>query len=330
MRLGPNARLCRCGLALLVAISLAAATSSARPRPAIAARVQNLTESQLAADLRAGASIRSVPPDLEPPLAAVRADRPRIETNGCFVRDIGVVSETCAYGDTASSTVTVLFGDSHAAAWFPALDTISKQQHWRLVVLAKAGCPAEEVNVFRGGGVYTSCAEWRSNAMQRIATLHPALVVVSSSDYPGSTPLDGVPTGFGGVWQDGTAAIFGFLRQSAGHVVYISDIPRLKESAPHCLSSHMSDVPRCTVARSASVLSPELKAAEFRLAQVEQIAAIDPTSWFCTRTTCPVIVGHILIYGDTQHMLPAWSRFLAPVLTRRLIPLMKSEGSALR
>jgi hypothetical protein len=144
---------------------------------------QNLTDSQLAVDLREGVRTQTVPSNLEPPLALVHEDRPLIQRDGCFVRDTGVVSEACAYGDTASNTVTVLFGDSHAASWFPALDTISKQKHWRLVVLAKAGCPAEEVNVIRGGGVYTTCAEWRSNAMQRIATLHPALVVVTSSDY---------------------------------------------------------------------------------------------------------------------------------------------------
>jgi SGNH domain (fused to AT3 domains) len=287
---------------------------------------QNLTDSQLAVDLREGVRTQTVPSNLEPPLALVHEDRPLIQRDGCFVRDTGVVSEACAYGDTASNTVTVLFGDSHAASWFPALDTISKQKHWRLVVLAKAGCPAEEVNVIRGGGVYTTCAEWRSNAVQRIATLHPALVVVTSSDYPGSLPLAGVPTGYGGVWQDGAAATFSFLRQSASHVVFISDIPRLRASAPHCLASHMSDVPRCAVARSASVLSPELKTAEFQLAQREHIASIDPTSWFCTRTTCPVIVGNLLIYGDSQHMLPAWSRFLAPVLARRLTSLLKAPA----
>jgi hypothetical protein len=242
------------------------------------------------------------------------------------------VSSACVYGDIASNTVVVLFGDSHAAAWFPALDAISTQRHWRLVALTKAGCPAEAVNVTRGGRLNPTCAEWRRNAMQRIAALHPALVVVTSSDYPhGSRPLAGVPTGYGGVWQDGAAATFGFLGQSANHVVFISDIPRLKQSAPVCLSSHMSDVPQCGVARSASVLSPEFKAAEFRLARREHIVSIDPTAWFCTPKTCPPIVGNLLIYGDNQHMLPAWSRFLAPVLARRLTPVMsEASGSARR
>lgn len=200
-------------------------------------------------------------------------------------------------------------------AWFPALDIVSTQQHWRLVALVKAGCPAEEVNVIRQRSLNPTCAEWRRNAMQRIATLHPALVVVTSSDYPHrARPLPGVPDGFGGAWQNGTAAIFSFLARSADHVVFISDIPRLKQSAPTCLSAHMSDVPHCTVTRSAAVLSPEFKTTELRLAHREHITVIDPTSWFCTRKTCPVIVGKYLLYADTQHMLPpgrgSWPRCL--------------------
>jgi hypothetical protein len=285
----------------------------------------NLTDSRLAADLREGARIRKVPSNLKPPLTRVREDRPLVERDGCFVGSLGVASEGCVYGDTASQTNVVLFGDSHAAAWFPAMDVISTQQHWRLVVFAKAGCPAEEVNVIRGGRLNPTCAEWRSGAMQQIAALHPALVVVSSSDYPrGARPLAGVPTGYGGVWQNGAAAIFTFLHRSASHVVFISDIPRLKESAPVCLAVHMSDARQCMVARAKSVLSPEFKAAEFRLAHLARITAVDPTPWFCTRTECPVIVGDILLYGDNQHMLPAWSRFLAPVLAPRLTSVLKA------
>lgn len=319
---------------LLIAGTLAAMTLSgpvfaAAQSPSIAPpRVgtdQDLTESQLAADLRDGARTQTVPANLDPPLALVREDLPLMETDGCFVGDTGVVSKECVYGDTESAKVVVLFGDSHAAAWFPALDMISMQKHWRLVALAKAGCPAEEVNVLRHGRLNPKCAEWRRNEMRRIARLHPALVVVTSSDYPRvSRRLAGVPSGYGGVWQDGAAATFSFLHRAAKHVVFISDIPRLKQSAPKCLSAHMLDVPRCTVSRTASVLSPEFKAAEFRLAHRTHIASIDPTSWFCTRTTCPVIVGNILIYADNQHMLPGWASFLAPILSQRLTSVMKA------
>jgi len=280
---------------------------------------------QLAAVLREGVTTRNVPRNLDPPLTAAAQDKPLIAKDGCLLNDGGSKIRGCVFGDTASHTNVVLFGDSHAASWFPALDMISAQQHWRLVVLTKSGCPAEEVNVIRHARVYRNCPEWRRDAMRQIAVLHPALVVVASSQYiHGARPLAGVPTGHGSTWQNGVEAIFTFLQRSARHVVFISDVPRLEEPAPDCLAAHMSDVRACTIARSAAAYSPQWKAQELSLAHRTHIDAIDPFSWFCTPARCPVIVGNILLYQDDQHVTPQWSRLLAPVLADSLIPIVDS------
>jgi hypothetical protein len=64
-----------------------------------------------------------------------------------------------------------------------------------------------------------------------------------------------------------------------------------------------------------------------KLAQADHIGVVDPESWFCAPKRCPVIVGNILVYRDAQHMIPQWSRFLAPVLADKLVPIMASPGS---
>jgi len=282
---------------------------------------------QLSADLREGVATREVPRNLNPPLTAAAEDKPLIAKDGCLLNDAAVSSRGCVFGDTASHASVVLFGDSHAASWFPPMDMISARQHWRLVVLTKSGCPAEEVNVIRHARVYSNCPVWRRAAMREIAALHPALVVVASSQYDhGARPLAGVPTGYGSTWQDGVAAIFSFLHRSARHVVFISDVPRLKGLAPDCLAAHMSDVRACTIGRAAAVYDPPWKAQELRLAHRMHIDAIDPFSWFCTPARCPVIVGNILLYQDDQHVTPQWSRLLAPVLAGSLIPIVESPA----
>jgi peptidoglycan/LPS O-acetylase OafA/YrhL len=278
---------------------------------------------QLSVALREGVATRKVPGNLVPSLTAAAQDKPLIAKDGCLLNDAGSRSRGCVFGDTASHTNVVLFGDSHAASWFPAMDVVSKQQHWRLVVLTKSGCPAEEVNVVRHARVYSNCPVWRRDAMRQIAALHPALVVVASSQYiHGARPLAGVPTRYGSTWQNGVAAIFSFLQRSARHVVFISDVPRLKEGAPDCIAAHMSDVQACTIGRAAAVYDPQWKTQELRLARRMNIDAIDPFSWFCTPTRCPVIVGNILLYQDDQHVTPEWSRFLAPVLAESLTAIM--------
>lgn len=285
---------------------------------AAAGSAATLTAARLRADLIAGANTTAVPSALQPPLQTAPQAIPGISKNGCQLQHPGIRSKPCIYGDRGSTTSVVLFGDSHAAAWFPALNLVSKQQHWRLVDLTKAGCPPVEVNIrLHGVTPYRNCAAWRRNAEAQIAALHPALVIVTWARFielPEARPLAGVPSGYGSLWQDGLAAIFAFLHSEAGRVIFISDTPTLAVRAPECAWGHPSDVFPCTITPGDAVLFPAVKREELQLARREQIQTIDPISWFCAPTRCPVIVGNILLYRDNSHMTPAWSRFIAPVL----------------
>jgi peptidoglycan/LPS O-acetylase OafA/YrhL len=282
----------------------------------------------LRADLIAGVRTIKVPSNLRPPLDAMASALPRTIADGCELAYGRDQINPCVYGDRSSHTTVVLFGDSHAAHWFDALDWLSEQRHWRLVVITKEGCTPAEVT-FRDDAT-SLCARWREKATARIATLHPALVIVSWARWiqPEASQKAGVPTGYGGPWQDGVAAIFQFLRRSAQHVIFISDTPYLPRSAPDCVAAHLSDVRPCTIKRTDATILPAIKAAELRIAQHEQINSIDPTSWFCAPKICPVIVGNILVYHDKSHMTTEWSRYLAPVLGNAILRIMSPAASA--
>ncbi|MGZ4217897.1 MAG: SGNH hydrolase domain-containing protein [Solirubrobacteraceae bacterium] len=296
-------------------------------RPVLVSHGTTSLTAQLSADLRAGVQTRRAPSNLDPSVTAASQDKPLIDKNGCLLVDSAVKSSGCIYGDKTSHTSVVLFGDSHAAAWFPALNRISLQQGWRLVVMAKSGCPAAAVNVVRYGRLFTSCPIWRRDA--EIAELHPALVVVAYSQYlHGDRPLAGVPTGYGSTWLDGTEATFSFLHRAAARAVFITDVPMLTQVAPDCVSGHMSDVRPCTVARSTGVRYRQVAHQELALAARNHIHSISSTPWFCTAGRCPVIVDNILMYRDAQHMTPQWSRFLTPVLAGAIEPIMQRELSA--
>jgi len=290
-----------------------------------------LTPLQLTADLEQGARTRYVPSNLTPPLSTATRALPAIVVNGCHLQHPGVRSRPCVYGDPSSKTSVVLFGDSHAAAWFPALNLISRQQHWRLVDITKAGCPPAEVNIDFSGSIYTNCTLWRRNAMAQIAALHPALVIAVWAryiEYPEARPLAGVPGGYGSTWQNGVAAIFGFLRSHASHVLFISDGPTLNQWAPDCVSGHLSDVQACLTSRRAAIRYPAIKAQELALARREHIDSLDPTSMFCAPSVCPVIVGNIIMYRDNAHMTPQWSDFIAPVLADTVVPILRPAAAA--
>jgi hypothetical protein len=308
-------------LALTIAVALISPSAAAA-----------LTTTELAADLAAGTTIMHVPADLEPPLAAAAAAEPLIVRNGCHLSRTGLRSQPCVYGDTTSTITVVLFGDSHAAYWFPALDLIGRQQHWRIVDLTKDGCPAAEVNIaawFRHGGPYPECTDWRRSAMAQIAALHPALVIATEARYleePEARPLAGVPSGHGSAWLNGLAATFSFLDRSAAHVAFLSDVPTPQQYPPGCVSRHLSDVWRCNTRLGAAIRLADVKREELELAAREHVDAVDPTSWFCTTTTCPAVVGNLLVYRNIAHMEPAWARFIAPVLADAIVPIIQGAG----
>ena len=325
------------GGAVLVATSLGAVAlagpvfaslSASGPPVAQPVLVSHGTRSltaQLSADLRAGVQTKRVPSNLDPSITAAPQDDPVIAKNGCLLVDSAIKSRGCVYGDKTSHTSVVLFGDSHASVWFPALNRISAQQGWRLVVMAKSGCPAAAVNVVRFGKVFTNCPIWRRDAERQIAKLHPALVVVAYSQYlGGDRPLAGVPTGYGSTWLDGTEATFSFLRRAAIRTVFLTDVPMLTQVAPDCVSAHLSDVRPCTVARTTGIRYPGVTHQELELAARNHIDGIDSTPWFCAADRCPVIVDNILMYRDAQHMTPQWSRFLTPVLADAIKPVIRA------
>ena len=256
-----------------------------------------------------------------------RRQLPRIVADGCELGPGRDELKPCAYGDRGSHTTVVLFGDSHAGHWFDALSWISKRRHWRLVVMTKEGCTPAEVTLRARLG--QRVLPWREKAKARIAGLHPALVIVSWARWmePTASQKAGVPTGYGGPWQDGAAAIFQFLRRSAKQVIFISDTPYPEQSAADCVAGHLSDVRPCT--RSTKRLNgPSVdqggRASDRQAGAGQQHR---PRPWFCAPKACPVIVGNILVYHDKSHMTPEWSRFIAPALDNAIQRAMYAAAS---
>ena len=118
--------------------------------PARLTALDNSASPSLRADLIAGARTIKVPSNLRPRLTGLSSAAPRIIADGCELGPGRDQIKPCSYGDAGSPTTVVLFGDSHAGHWFDALTWISKQRHWRLVVMTKEGCTAAEVTLLHG------------------------------------------------------------------------------------------------------------------------------------------------------------------------------------
>ena len=87
----------------------------------------------------------------------------------------------CAYGDTDSDRSIVLFGDSHADQWEPALNAVALREGWRLELQTKNGCTPFDIRRWHDGlgRVLHVCDTWRRRVMVKIAAERPMAVLVS-------------------------------------------------------------------------------------------------------------------------------------------------------
>jgi peptidoglycan/LPS O-acetylase OafA/YrhL len=255
-----------------------------------------------------------VPADLVPELALARDDLPRIYGDGCHLSAPETASPACVFGSVASEQVVVLFGDSHAAQWFPALERLASSHGWRLLSLTKSSCPAADVTTWSTSlkREYSECDEWRRGALERIALEHPWLVVISDSrDYTLWSEGAPVPAAEGGaLWNGGLERTLANLAAVAGRVVLIGDTPRAQVDPPVCLSRHPEDVLACASPQRLALDSARL-AEERAVAATAQAGFVDPTAWVCPSEPCPVVIGRLLVYRDEHHMTATFARALA-------------------
>jgi hypothetical protein len=290
------------------------ASSAAKLSPTAAA-VAN-TYAQIAPAVAASANTRAVPSNLDPPLADARKSQALPFTDGC---DDGFTDSTvhhCVYGDPNSKTTVVLFGDSHAAHWFPALDAIAQARHWRLIDISKATCPPMPLTIYSPvlGRNFTECDQFRQNAMARIAAEHPALVVVGVARHYGPEYHFQV---FANSWIASMHTLVSQIRGMGPRVMVMSATPRPTGDLPNCLSANLNNVAACTQSAGTAVDTNGL-AAEQATVQAAGGRFVNITPLLCTATVCPPIIGNVLVYRDDNHLTTQVVNWLTPVISAEI------------
>ena len=229
-------------------------------------------------------------------------EKPAVYGDDCHVNYGETKSGYCTYGDTKSNRTLVLYGDSHAAQWFPALEQIALERGYKLISLTKSACPAVDApREDQGAFKNVHCEKWRQNSITRIKSIHPDAVITSSFQY--FTPPSGFPSK-SRWWDDGQRRLLSELRGSSNHLIYISDTPRPLRDIPNCLASRDSHTCDSTE-KTRNVI-------------INGFEKIDPTPWLCT-SYCPAIKDGYVVYRDASHISVAASLALKPELEKALL-----------
>jgi peptidoglycan/LPS O-acetylase OafA/YrhL len=273
---------------------------------------------------RAGAEVvvtgRSGEPVALRPSPAVAADDfVSLTALGCSAAYEETTVGACEFGRVSSGRTVVLLGDSHAAVLHSALAAAAAESGWRLISLAKNGCPVPDVTKYDGQRArwFTECDEFRDATLDRIESLSPELVVVTSAWNPDGSVQDRTT----GARLEGEAAraetragwmrTLERLRGTGARIAVAHEPPATPLDTSACLLD-TSDVAACSF--PAPPTGPELEAAEL----VPDVEVLDLHSEVCGTGTCTPVVDDMVVYRDSNHMTLTYVLSRVPVIVRLL------------
>ncbi|TDE96157.1 hypothetical protein EXU48_07960 [Occultella glacieicola] len=248
---------------------------------------------------------QDAPSDLTPSLEEAGADQPSTYATGCHLGVPASEPVGCTSGSPAAPLDVVLFGDSHAANWHPALETLATRGDLHVTSHTKSGCPAHQVSDEYMTEPYPECATWREAVLTLIAADPPDVVVLSGLPRGTAAP---VPLS---EWTAGVAATVERL-SVVTTVLVVADTPNFQVDPPACLSTGPVDATTCDRPRS-DAINDEYAAQERAAAMAAGGTYADLTDHFCS-DTCPVIQGNILLYRDDHHLTATFSASMADAL----------------
>jgi hypothetical protein len=267
--------------------------------------------------------------------AAAHDTRPLFDAHCLAPAGVSRVKE-CEYGDPMSNTTLILFGDSHAEHWFPALNAIAKEKHWRLKTLLKASCPAARVEVYNVvlKREDTECVLWREAALSSIVQQNPYLVILSEKD--GVVENRSLPIRLGRArrispekWEEGLHSTVSYLDGHGLKTLVIADVPRARLDIPTCLSraaAHSWGAQDCVILKDAALNRDALEAESAAVKGIPRAKLIDFTDKFCSGSVCQATIRGQVVYRDSNHMTSSFSRGLAPLLEQQIDSLMEAKN----
>jgi peptidoglycan/LPS O-acetylase OafA/YrhL len=239
----------------------------------------------------------------------------------------------CAFGDTKSSTVFALLGDSHAEHWLGGLDVAGKANGWRIESHVMGACPAADFTGLIDGDrakMFAPCLKYRAKTIDDVIRQRPAAVILSSSDYYVNTGDDHFSDYRvdADVWIEAMRATYKRLSHAGLKVIVLRDVPLVPFDVPSCLSRRAAGLlfaGDCTFTPDDSYIT------QARLAQ--NIAAFgldirfaDMSDQVCPTSPCATMRGEVVVYTDDDHITATFARAVGETLGQRVAHAFEHSG----
>jgi len=241
----------------------------------------------------------------------------------CQSKTKDINPKNCVYGDPNGSRNLILFGDSHATQWMPALNAIGLKNNFKITAFTKSGCPAANLSVlyeFKPGQYreYPECAIWRSNVIAELSALPnlDLIILAATSSYDDGKDskrnLD--------YWVNGYESTISNLQKYRDKIIILNDTPHPgSPSALDCLGKNLATPSNCDMSVSQTVDQINRLDALNQIGLQNSIPIVNPVPWLCNQSICPAVLDGIPAYVDASHLSAQMSEHLAPLLEQSIL-----------
>lgn len=245
--------------------------------------------------------------------------------NGCQAGLVGDGFVSCGLGvgpEKAKTTVAIV-GDSHATAWFPALDKLATDRNWHVKTYTKASCPVTTARRVllseKNEDNQQRCLDWNQKVNDALLA-DKSISIVFTASYStaytfaaadGKVQQDPAVDGFKDVWRGWLAA--------GKKVVAFDDLPRTNGLyIPTCLAKNPKDPLACAVPRVKAYPANTAIGRAGEAMVAEGVTRVSLRDQFCDQKLCYPVIGSVIVFRDRSHVTAEYARALVPYISRQL------------
>lgn len=266
-------------------------------------------------------------------------DFPRLPQE-CYDANGEPLLAPCHITRLQSRRTIVVWGDSHAWMYLPALRAAALRDHVDLVLVVAGGCPPAMPAPGFAAGDHTRCETHDAATLDYIRRLHQRgsdfAVILGAfwSGYRTGTYLDSTSTVSASsdyaeqmitLAEDGTEPLFAALGRLGARVDVIGQAATVPENAPACPAGdrpYLCDLPR------SAALPDEASNRQWLRQMMGHLRGhpryLDPSSVYCDASACHPQVAGVDTFYDDIHL----GATLTARMTRYFLPAFDDLGGA--
>ncbi len=267
----------------------------------------------------------AVPPEtlVPDPAAAAQDTLNRVD---CWATVDSPVLNICPLGPANATVRIAVIGDSHSNQFLAAYDVIAAQRGWRIDVAGHNGCywttavQRKSVQAQRDG-----CEAWKTALEAYLAKSPPYTAIIVTNARFGAPVIAAAGSSVESTAVHGLLSAWAPVMARGTRIIALRDNPQMKADVVSCVTQYgLAANQHCAVpaATGLGAVDPLAEAA----AQASNAALIDLTPIYCPNGLCLPVIGHVVVFSDSNHLTATFVRSMAATLGDRIAAALPASA----